>query len=100
MLKYKSTQVLSLRLSIKLKESIYIWYCTEYGYFIGKSYKNVGVLAQGACTLSVHRSIQPEHKMSKKSLVQYSNLLNCYVDTIFVLPNLGIGQGISTKTGD
>ena len=51
--------------------------------------------AQGACTLSVYRSMQPEHKC-QKLLVQYSNLLNCYVDTICVLPNLGTDQGMGT----
>ena len=37
---------------------------------------------------------------AKKSLVQYSNLLKSYVDTIFVLPDLGTYQGMSTKLGD
>ena len=30
----------------------------------------------------------------------YLNLLYCYIDTIFVLPSLGTGQGMSTKTED
>ena len=60
--------------------------------------KNLGG-AQGACTLYKHRSIQPEPK-SQNTGVLSLNLLYCYIDTIFVLPGLGTGQGMSTKMGD
>ena len=47
--------------------------------------------------------MQPEHKASKRSqpeiTVQYSNLINHYVDTISVLPDLGTGQELSTELG-
>ena len=47
---------------------------------------------------------QPDHKTSKRSqpeiTIQYLYLLNHYVDTIFVLPNLGTDQGLSTESGD
>ena len=55
--------------------------------------------AQGACTLYKHRSMQPEPK-SQNIRVLSLNLLNWYVDTIFVLPGLGTDQGMSTKMGD
>ena len=52
---------------------------------------------------SVAQYMQPEHKASKRSqpeiIVQYLNLINHYVDTIFVLSNLGTGQGLSTELG-
>ena len=88
---YQSTQVLSL--SIQLKKH-YI-----YGSCIGKSSKNLGVLHRvhvlylciGPCNLSTK---------CQKLPVQYSNLLNFYVDTIFGLPNLGTYQGMSTKSED
>ena len=42
---------------------------------------------------SVAEYMQPEHKTSERSQaeisIQYLNLINQYVDTIFVLPNLG-----------
>ena len=48
--------------------------------------------------------MQPEYKTSKKSqleiTIQYSNLINHNVDTIFILPDLGTGQGLSTKLKD
>ena len=52
--------------------------------------------AQDACTLYEHRSMQPEPK-SQNIGVLYLSLLNQYVDTIFVLPDLGTDQGMSTK---
>ena len=58
---YQSTQVLSLSLIIKLKES-HMYTCMVL-YCIGKSSKKVMVLAQGAGTLAVLGSMQPEHKM-------------------------------------
>ena len=70
-----------------------------WGLYWQKLQKFRGV-TQGGCTLSMHRSMQLELEMPKKLPVQYSNLLNCYVDTIFVLPNLGKDQGMSTKSGD
>ena len=54
---------------------------------------------RGACTLYEHRSMQPEPK-SQNIKVLYLNLLNCYVDTIFVLSDLGTDQGMSTKSDD
>ena len=60
--------------------------------------KNLGG-TQGACTLHEHRSMQPEPK-SQNIGVLTLNLLYCYIDTIFVLPGLGTGQGMSTKMGD
>ena len=48
-------------------------------------------LCVGPCNLSTK---------CQKSLVQYSNLLSCYVDTIFVHHDLGTNQGMSTKLGD
>ena len=65
----------------------------------GKSYEKLAVLAYGACTLAVLGSMQPEHKIPK-SPVQYSIILNCYIDTIFVLPDLGADQGMSIKSRD
>ena len=56
--------------------------------WINQNSKIFVVLAQVACTLVVCGSMQPEHKMPK-SLVQYSIILNCYADTIFVVPDLG-----------
>ena len=55
--------------------------------------------AQGACTLYKHRSMQPEPK-SQNIGVLYLNLLNWCVDAIFVLPDLGTDQGMSTKLRD
>ena len=55
--------------------------------------------AQGACTLYKHRSMQPEPKWQKIGVLTL-NQLYCYIYTIFVLPNLGTGQGMSTKMGD
>ena len=53
---------------------------------------------------SLAESMQPEHKASKRSqpeiTVQYLNLINHYVDIIFILPDLGTGQGLSTELGD
>ena len=52
---------------------------------------------------SVAEYIQPEHKASKRSQpeinVQYLNLINHYLHTIFVIPNLGTDQGLSTESG-
>ena len=69
------------------------------GYCISKSNENKGVLHRmhvpylciGPCNLSTK---------CQKLPVQYSNLLNCYIDTIFVLPNLDTDQGMSTKSGN
>ena len=51
----------------------------------------------------VAESMQPEHKASKisqpEATVQYLNLINHHVDTIFILPDLGTGQGLSTELG-
>ena len=48
--------------------------------------------------------MQHEHKTSKISqpdiTIQYINLLNHYVDSIFVIPNLGTDQGLSTESRD
>ena len=53
---------------------------------------------------SVAESMQPEHKASERSqpeiTIQYLNLINHYVDTIFIFPDLGTGQGLSTELGD
>ena len=43
--------------------------------------------------------MQPEHT-SQNVGVLYLYLQKWYVDTIFVLPDLGMNQGISTKLGD
>ena len=52
---------------------------------------------------SVANSMQHEHKTSKKSqpeiTIQYLNLTNHYVDTIFVLLDLGAGQELSAEVG-
>ena len=52
---------------------------------------------------NVAEATQPEHKTSKRSqpeiTMQYLNLINHCVDTIFVLPNLGTDQGLSTEWG-
>ena len=55
--------------------------------------------AQGACTLYKHRSMQPEPKSQNIGVLSL-NLLNWYVDTLFVLSSLGTGLGMSTKMGD
>ena len=53
---------------------------------------------------SVAESRQPEHKARKRSqpeiTVQYLNLINYYVDTIYILSDLGTGQELSTESGD
>ena len=53
---------------------------------------------------SVAESIQPECKTSERSqaeiTIQYLNLVNHYVDTIFVLPDLGTGQELCTELKD
>ena len=50
------------------------------------------------------KSMQPEHKASKRAqpeiTVQYLDLLNLYVDTIFILPDLRTVQGLSTELRD
>ena len=55
------------------------------------------------CT-GVAKSMQPEHKTSKRSqpeiTILYLNLLNHYVDTIFVLLKLVTDQLLSTEFGD
>ena len=56
--------------------------------------KNLGS-TQGACTLYKHRPMQPEPKSQNIGVLSL-NLLNWYVDTIFVLPSLGTDQGMST----
>ena len=58
--KYQSTQVLSLSLLIKLKELTYVYMHGIVLYW--HKFQKVTVLAQGACTLAVLRSMQPEHK--------------------------------------
>ena len=60
--------------------------------------KNLGG-TQGACTLYKHRSMQLEPKNQNIGVLTL-NLLNGYVDTIFVLLCLGTDQGMSTKIGD
>ena len=54
--------------------------------------------------LSEAESMQPEHKVSKKSqqeiTVQYLNLINHYADTIFILSDLRTGQGLSSELED
>ena len=59
-LKYQSTEVLSLSLIIKLEE-LHMYTCMVL-YCIGKSSEKVMVLAQVAYTLAVLGSMQPEHK--------------------------------------
>ena len=53
---------------------------------------------------SVAEYMQPEHKASERSqpemTVKYLNLIYHYVDTIFLVPDLGRGQGLSTGLGD
>ena len=53
---------------------------------------------------NVAESMQPEHKTSKRSqpeiTIQYLNLINYYVDTIFILHDLGTGQELSTELRD
>ena len=53
---------------------------------------------------SVAESMEPEHKASKRSqpeiTLQYLNLINHYEDTIFILPELGTGQGQSSESRD
>ena len=48
--------------------------------------------------------MQPEHKTSKKFqpeiTIQYLNLLNHYVDTVFVLLDLKTDQGLPTESED
>ena len=76
-----------------------MWYGTEYGYCTGKSYKNLGVLHR---VHVLYLSIGPCNLSTKcqKLVVWYSNLLNCYVEIIFVLSDLGTYQGMSTKSED
>ena len=53
---------------------------------------------------SVAGSMQLEHKARERSqpeiTIQYLNLINHYVYTIFVLPDLGTGHRMSTELGD
>ena len=60
--------------------------------------KNLGGI-QGACMLYKHRSMQPEPKCLNIGVLTL-NLLYCYLNTIFVLPGLGTGQGMSTQMID
>ena len=85
---YLSTQVLSFSLSIKLDNCYRVW--VLYQIFRG--------VTQGTCTLCPHKSMQPEHKSQNYHTVWvlYLNLWNHYVDTIFVLSDLGTDQGMST----
>ena len=52
---------------------------------------------------SVAEYMHPEHKASKRSQPEitawYLSLINHYVDTIFVLSDLGTGQELSHSTG-
>ena len=51
--------------------------------------------------LSVAESMQPEYKVSKRSqpeiTILYLNLVNHYVETIFILPILRTGQELATE---
>ena len=48
--------------------------------------------------------MEPEHKINKGTqpeiTIQYLNLLNCYVDTVFVLSDLRTDQETSTNSGN
>ena len=68
---------------------------------ISKSSRKVAALAQGAYTLAVLGSMQPKQKMPKITGTVLNHIEHhCYVDTIFVLSDLGTDQGMSTKLGD
>ena len=89
--------MLNLSISIKLQISLYIWYCTEYGYCIDS--ENLGVLHRvhvlylciGPCNLST------KCQKTSSTVVKPIKFL---CSTIFVLPDLGTDQGMSTKLGD
>ena len=51
---------------------------------------------QSPCNLSTKLA----KDLKSEITIQYLTLLNLYVDTIFVLPDLGTDQGMSTKLGN
>ena len=51
---------------------------------------------QSSCNLSTKLA----KDLSQKMTTQYLNILNPYLDTIFLLPNLGTDKGIYTTSVD
>ena len=47
-----------------------------------------------------HRVHVSPKRSQPEITVQYLNLINHYVDILFVLPNFGTGRGLSTELGD
>ena len=69
----------------------------------------MAVLASGKCSIcnlgtqNCARVLVTCAQLYPSLPLQYSltlSLLHCYVDAIFVLPDLGTGQGMSTLSGD
>ena len=65
---------------------------------ISKSYKKSHGVSTGCITLAVLGSMQPEHKMPKITGTLL-NHIKLHADNIFVLPNLGTDQSMSTTLG-